>query len=490
MATNGSIQSLAIDFEQRCEGAVPALYGSVRINSTISAVPRISVANATALKGNFKTHASPVILSLSIPSNQTIRVQYSTSNGTAIQGTDYLATSGSAQFPAGTTAQVVAIPIVGDRLARGSKTFHVVLSNSSGVPIAFAQDNVKILDPKIPLTVLSMYGQPGDYISPGFFLATIVDGLFTPSRNYDNGVSAALNNGDAWELDFAAANNATLTPGTYFNAQRFPFQVSGTPGLSVYGAGRGCNTLTGQFVVNKANYSSTGAVEQLSADFQQHCEAGVPALFGSLRINSNFGQMSVADAVIDSTSSTATFTVTLNPASTTSVSVDFATADDTAVAGIDYAATAQAITFSPGQVQQTVNVPLFTSNGGTKQFFGQLSSPTGARSGSTGEQPVSSGRFVTNRGHAKIPSSAGGKGALDKRTSAGCRPEPDGNSRAIAGAWRTEVFPAGLPLGLGRERVLLTRSVLAFEPRTPVLSAAMLTWLVDFVRTHELGLIY
>ncbi|MBV9622793.1 MAG: hypothetical protein JOZ14_02320 [Acidobacteria bacterium] len=378
MATNGSIQSLAIDFEQRCEGAVPALYGSVRINSTISAVPRISVANATALKGNFKTHASPVILSLSIPSNQTIRVQYSTSNGTAIQGTDYLATSGSAQFPAGTTAQVVAIPIVGDRLARGSKTFHVVLSNSSGVPIAFAQDNVKILDPNIPLTVLSMYGQPGDYISPGFFLATIVDGLFTPSRNYDNGVSAALNNGDAWELDFAAANNATLTPGTYFNAQRFPFQVSGTPGLSVYGAGRGCNTLTGQFVVNKANYSSTGAVEQFSADFQQHCEAGVPALFGSLRINSNFGQMSVADAVIDSTSSTATFTVTLNPASTTSVSVDFATADDTAVAGIDYAATAQAITFSPGQVQQTVNVPLFTSNGGTKQFFGQLSSPTGA----------------------------------------------------------------------------------------------------------------
>jgi len=253
----------------------------------------------------------------------------------------------------------------------------VLLSNASGAPIAIAQDNVKILDPNIALTVLSMYGQPGDYISPGLFLATIADGAFTAAKNYDNGVSVTLNNGDAWGLDFAA-NNVTLTPGTYLNAQRFPFQAPGTPGLSVDGAGRGCNTVTGQFVVNKATYGSTGAVEQFSADFQQHCEGGIPALFGSIRINSKLDQISVTNAVIDSVNSTAAFTVTLNPASATSISVDFATADGTAVAGIDYAATSQTVTFSPGQVQQTVSVPLFTSNGGTKQFFGQLTVPSGA----------------------------------------------------------------------------------------------------------------
>lgn len=377
-ATNGSIQSLAIDFEQHCDGAVPALYGSVRFNSTVTAVPRVSVANATALKGNAGTNASSVILSLSMPSSQAVTVQYSTSNGTAVQGTDYVATTGTVQFPAGTTSQLISIPMIGDRLGRGNKTFHVLLSNASGAPIAIAQDNVKILDPNIALTVLSMYGQPGDYISPGLFLATLADGAFTAAKNYDNGVSVTLNNGDAWELDFAAPNHVTLTPGTYLNAQRFPFQAPGTPGLSVYGAGRGCNTVTGQFVVNKATYGSTGAVEQFSADFQQHCEGGIPALFGSIRINSKLDQISVTDAVIDSVSSTAAFTVTLNPANATSISVDFATADGTAMAGIDYAATSQTVTFSPGQVRQTVNVPLFTSNGGTKQFFGQLTAPSGA----------------------------------------------------------------------------------------------------------------
>lgn len=70
--------------------------------------------------------------------------------------------------------------------------------------------------------------------------------------------------------------------------------------------------------------------------------------------------------------------MTLNPVSATSVSVGFVTFDRTALAGVDYANTSQTVTFSPGQVQQTVSVPLFTWNGGTKQFVGQLIAPSGA----------------------------------------------------------------------------------------------------------------
>jgi hypothetical protein len=377
-ALDGSVQSLAIDFEQHCEGAIPALYGSVRINATVSAVPRVSVGDATALKGNVGTNGATIVLSLSMPSTQPVSVQYSTSDGSAVQGTDYAATTATAQFQAGTTAQAITIPVIGDRLARGNKTFHVLLSNASGAPIGYGRDKVKILDPNVSMKVLSMYGQPGDYISPGLFLATIADGVFTPSRNYDNGVSIALNDGDSWETDFAAPDNVTLTAGDYENAQRFPFQVAGTPGLSVDGAGRGCNTLTGRFVVNKASYTLTGAVQQFSADFEQHCEGAAAGLFGSIRINSKLTQLSVSDAVIDPVNSTASFTVTLNPASAKSVSVNFVTADGTAVAGIDYVATSQTVAFAPGQVQQTVAVPLLTLQGGTKRFYGQLTAPGGA----------------------------------------------------------------------------------------------------------------
>jgi hypothetical protein len=377
-ATDGSVKSLAIDFEQHCEGATPALYGSLRINSTVTAVARVSVANATALKGNVGTSTAAVILSLSMPSTQLVSVQYNTADGTAVQGTDYVATTATAEFEPGTTSKVITVPIIGDRLARANKALQVLLSNASGAPVGDGKGQVRILDPNVPMNVLSMYGQPGDYISPGIFLATIADGIFTPSRNYDNGVSVALNEGDQWQTDFTAPNNVNLTTGDYDNAQRFPFQAAGTPGLSVYGAGRGCNMLTGQFVVNKATYALSGAVKQFSADFEQHCEGGAAGLFGSIRINSKLTQLSVSDAVIDTGNSTASFTVTLNPASATSVSADFLTADGTAAAGVDYVATSQTVVFSPGQLEQTVTVPLLTSSGGTKEFAGKLTSPTGA----------------------------------------------------------------------------------------------------------------
>jgi hypothetical protein len=136
--------------------------------------------------------------------------------------------------------------------------------------------------------------------------------------------------------------------------------------------------LTGRFLVKKAVYTLTGAVQRFSADFEQHCGGAPPGLFGSVRINSTLQQLSVTDAVIDNVNSLAVFSVTLNPASPTSVSVDFSTTDGSGIAGIDYVATAQTLSFAPGQVQQTITVPLLSSNGGTKQFFGRLSAPTGA----------------------------------------------------------------------------------------------------------------
>jgi Calx-beta domain-containing protein len=376
--TAGNVLRLAIDFEQHCEGATPALFGSVRYNSTVSAIPRVSVGDAITLKGNVGTNDANVIVSLSLPSSSPVTVQYATVDKSALNGTDYVGSTGSVQFPLGVTSQNLAIPILGDRLARGNKNFQVKLSAPSGAPLGDGIAKVRILDPNVSMTVLSMSSQPGDYIGQGKkWLYTIADGVFTTSRNYDNGVSVFLRADDWWNLDFAGPSNATLTKGTYYNAQKYPVQPPGVPGLNVYGAGRGCNTLTGLFNVLRANYSTTGAVTHFSVDFEQHCEGWTPALFGSLRIASTLRQLSVGNAVIDTANSSAVFTVTLNPSSSTSVSVNFSTADGTAVAGVDYAATSQTVTFAPGQVAQTVSVPLFGSGGG-KQFFGQLSLPSGS----------------------------------------------------------------------------------------------------------------
>jgi hypothetical protein len=374
--TDGTIARLAIDFEQHCEGGTPALYGSFRYNSSVTAVPRLAVASAYTLKGNAGSSDALVTLALCLPSTTFVQVTYATADGTAMQGTDYVNTTGTATFQPGITSQTITVPIRGDFLARGNKTFKVNLSAPIGAPIGASAASVLIRDPNVALTALAMSSQPGDYIGGGLqYLITLSDGTFTPV-NSANVVEFNINNGDYWTTDFAGPTTARLASGDYDNAQRYPFQPAGTPGLSVYGAGRGCNTLTGNFDVLKASYNSSNVLEGFSANFEQHCEGGVPALFGWLRYKTKLQQFSVTDAVINGSS--AVFTVTLNPSNATSLSVNFVTADGTAVAGKDYVSTSQTVTFSPGITEQTVTVPLLNPGANSKTFYGELSAPTGA----------------------------------------------------------------------------------------------------------------
>src|SRR5213592_1686886 len=136
-------------------------------------------------------------------------------------------------------------------------------------------------------TLLFLNSQAGDYIGQGTGrLITSADGTFTASRNFDNGVNIDFSGntpGDFWSADFAAPMNATLVPGAYEGATRWPFQAAGAPGLDVYGEGRGCTVLTGRFVVLEATDDANGKVQSFAADFEQHCGNAVPALFGSIR---------------------------------------------------------------------------------------------------------------------------------------------------------------------------------------------------------------
>ena len=136
-------------------------------------------------------------------------------------------------------------------------------------------------------TLLFLNSQPGDDIGQSEArLITPADGTFTASRNFDNGVNVSFSGntaGDFWFTDFAAPMNATLVPGAYEGATLWPYQSAIGPGLSVYGDGRGCNVLSGRFVVLEASCDANGKVQSFAADFEQHCENAVPALFGSVR---------------------------------------------------------------------------------------------------------------------------------------------------------------------------------------------------------------
>ena len=94
-------------------------------------------------------------------------------------------------------------------------------------------------------------------------------------------------------------------------------------------------------------------------------------------------QISIADSTIlegDSGSVTAVFTVTLSPTSTTAVNIDYATIDDTAIAGADYTAASDTLIFNPGEAEKTIAIAVTgdTDDELDETFHVQLSNPVNA----------------------------------------------------------------------------------------------------------------
>ncbi len=61
-----------------------------------------------------------------------VSVPYSTSNGTALAGLDYTATSGVLTFASGQTSKTFTVPIVNDTLAEGGQTVNLALGTPIG----------------------------------------------------------------------------------------------------------------------------------------------------------------------------------------------------------------------------------------------------------------------------------------------------------------------------------------------------------------------
>src|SRR5260370_11735342 len=152
-------------------------------------------------------------------------------------------------------------------------------------------------------TFITLNSQPGDYIGGGITQTfTPGDGTFTVNTVYNDGVDVSFQTANYscfWSLEFGPQNGQTLTQEEYEGAQRFAFHSPTRPGIDVNGDGRGCNTITGRFLVSNITFASNGTVLTLAIDFEQHCEGAAPALFGSVRFNSSVPvepRVSIADA--------------------------------------------------------------------------------------------------------------------------------------------------------------------------------------------------
>lgn len=102
-------------------------------------VPRITIADASLVEGDSGRATMSFRVSLSEPSSSKVTVNFATADGTAIAGQDYTALSGTLSFAAGETEKVLAISILGDKVAETDETLFLRLSDPLRAVIADAE---------------------------------------------------------------------------------------------------------------------------------------------------------------------------------------------------------------------------------------------------------------------------------------------------------------------------------------------------------------
>jgi hypothetical protein len=88
----------------------------------------ISISGASANEGSALTF----MVSRSGTTANVVTVNYATSNGTAVSGTNYTSTSGTLSFAAGVTSQAITVATIDDQVVTSSLSMGVTLSSPSG----------------------------------------------------------------------------------------------------------------------------------------------------------------------------------------------------------------------------------------------------------------------------------------------------------------------------------------------------------------------
>jgi large repetitive protein len=117
------------------------------------AVPTVSIADTTVSEADPKA-TFPV--TLDHPSAMSASVEWTTSNGTATAGLDYVAASGTVVFDPGETSRTVSVDMVPDDALEPAETFAVSLSAPSGAQLGSATASGTITNDDRAATTLTL----------------------------------------------------------------------------------------------------------------------------------------------------------------------------------------------------------------------------------------------------------------------------------------------------------------------------------------------
>ncbi|HEX7878661.1 MAG TPA: Calx-beta domain-containing protein, partial [Candidatus Eisenbacteria bacterium] len=331
---NESDETCAVDLSNATNATVVDGHALVTILND-DGVPSLSIADASVMEGNSGTTNATFTVTLSAVSGLPVTVDYETSDGTALDLLDYQAAAGSLTFAPGETTKSIVVAVAGDLLNEADEAFLVQLSNAGHATVS---------DGEATGAILNDDGVPS--LSIGYVSVTEGDSG-TKAAQLTVTLSAA--SGQPVTVDFQTADATAQSPDDY---QATSGSLTFAPGetvrtVSVLVVGDLLNETDETIAVDLSNATNATVSEDQALVTILNDDA-VPTLM--------IGDVSITEGNAGSTA--AQMTVTLSAAGGQPVTVDFQTADGTALSAEDYLASGGSLTFAPGETTKTFIVSI------------------------------------------------------------------------------------------------------------------------------------
>jgi hypothetical protein len=120
--------------------------------------PSISVRDAVVVEGNSGTTQATFVVALSGPTSQSVSFSFATSDGTAVAGSDYIATSGALIFAPGEVEKPVVVLVNGDTVDEQQETYFLDISNVQNATVSSSRGTGFIVDDDGPSVSINDVG--------------------------------------------------------------------------------------------------------------------------------------------------------------------------------------------------------------------------------------------------------------------------------------------------------------------------------------------
>ncbi len=299
--------------------------------------PNLSISNVSVNTSATTTETATFNVGLSVASAETVKVNYTTANITALAGTDYTATTGTLTFNPGQTTATIPVTIAATPNPGPGGLFSVTLSGASNALIANPQAIGTIINTNtLPFLVIGDVN--ADDPASGATGSAVFPVNLSSASTQPITVDYATTDGTAIAgKDYTAESGVLTFPANATTPQNITIPLLSNP---AFGPSR-------SFTVNLSDpTNATIATKNASATISNTNIA--PTI--------SVGNVTATPPTSGSTS--AVFTVKLSAAAAVPVTVNYATSDGSAAAGTDYQAVNGSLTFAPGQTSQNISVPI------------------------------------------------------------------------------------------------------------------------------------